>query len=153
MRGEARAPVGPDHPPHQEEPSSPQTYLLCKPDPAGLGDPLPGMDACVDPDGRAFAPPRAELDKKHRETQWGSCLGSLKRSIPRYAHPQRPSAPQVCQGEAPFVGPSLRWGRGSGQESCGDLASSLHIDLGANRSRPDLWALPFAAAILCGESQ
>lgn len=42
-------------------------YLLCKPDPAGLGDPLPGMDARVNPDGRTVAAPSAELEEKSVE--------------------------------------------------------------------------------------
>lgn len=50
-----------------EPPSAPQTYLLCKPDPAGLSDPLPGVDARVDPDGGAVVSPSAELKKKSRE--------------------------------------------------------------------------------------
>lgn len=46
---------------------TPGAYLLCKPDPAGLGDPLPGMDARVNPDGRTVAAPSAELEEKSVE--------------------------------------------------------------------------------------
>lgn len=88
--------------PTRQEPSSPpHTYLLCKPDPAGLGDPLPGVDACVDPDGRTVASPGAELDEKNGEIQLGSCLGSLKGHVPR---PRGHLLPSYRS----FVGPSLR---------------------------------------------
>lgn len=49
--------------PSEQEPSSPQLYLFCKPDATSLGDPLPGMDACVDPDCFAIGPSSAELEK------------------------------------------------------------------------------------------
>lgn len=61
----------PPHPP-------PHAYLLCKPDATGLGDPLPGMNACVNPDGRTVISPSAELDEKNRET-----VSSLKGNIPQ----------------------------------------------------------------------
>lgn len=63
----ARAPSPPPH-----------AYLLCKPDPTGLGDPLPGMNACVNPDGRTVISPSAKLDEKNRET-----VSSLKGNIPQ----------------------------------------------------------------------
>lgn len=47
--------------------SAPQAYLLCKPYPTGLSDPLAGMDARVDPDGRTVVSPGAKLDKKSRQ--------------------------------------------------------------------------------------
>lgn len=48
-------------------PLSSPAYLLCKPDPAGLSDPLPGVDARVDPDGGAVVSPSAELNEKSRQ--------------------------------------------------------------------------------------
>lgn len=54
-------------PPPRPPPTAPQAYLLCKPDPAGLSDPLPGVDASVDPDGGAVVSPSAELNEKSRE--------------------------------------------------------------------------------------
>lgn len=84
----------------------PEAHLLCKPDAAGLGDPLPGMDACVDPDGGTVFSPSAELDKKNGEMLLGSCLGSLKGSEPR---PGGPLLPGYVRWR-PRV-----WGRHSGE--------------------------------------
>lgn len=47
MGGRGQGFCGPWIPMHYQvrAPSPPQAHLLCKPDPSGLGDPLPGMDA------------------------------------------------------------------------------------------------------------
>lgn len=45
--------------------------LLCGPDAGGVGDPLPGVDSSVDPDGPALRASSAELGKSTRsQTSW-----------------------------------------------------------------------------------
>lgn len=122
--------VNTSSPASKSPPLSPQLYLFCKPDSTGLSDPLPGMDASVNPDRWAVGPSSAELEKRQGNSLGGTFWPGLSSSPAReHTSVRSPLFSVHLKLRGLFVSPSFGelWDQGSDRDpvELGLLSSRL----------------------------